>query len=220
MNTSVATTGPKRELIAIQETIPLFDTAVFDHFMRIAMKMAAASILPDHLKVNGDYEATVGNCLLVINQARNWSMDPFAVAQCMSLVHGKPCYEGKLIAAVIETKLGIKLKYEWFGEAGTDGYGIKIWDPDAPDHAITGTVGDWKTTDKNGATKANWATANAQFRQLKYRGDREWTRLWAPALILGVYSDDELEDLREDARARRATPVGPGLGDRDRKSVV
>lgn len=207
---------PKRELIAIQEAIPLFDTAVFDHMLRVATRMAASTIIPDHLRIAGDFEATVGNCLLVINQARNWGMDPFAVAQCMSIVHGKPCYEGKLIAAAIETKLGIRLNYEWFGEPGSDGYGIRIWDIDQVNHRIEGTVGDWKTKDKEGRVKANWATPNAQYRQLKYRGDREWARLWAPSLMLGVYSDDEMEDLREDARARRATPVGPGLADRFR----
>jgi hypothetical protein len=52
-------------------------------------------------------EQIMANCFLVVNQAVRWNMDPFAVAQCVSVVHGKLCYEGKLIAAIIEAKLGI-----------------------------------------------------------------------------------------------------------------
>lgn len=197
----------RRNAITVIDSIPLYDTAKFEHMQRIATVMAKASIIPDALKGNSP-EQTLGNCFLVVNQAFNWQMDPSAVAQCTSVVYGKLCFEGKLIAAVIETKLGVRLRYEWFGEPGTDSYGIRISHPDFPEQKIEGTVGEWKTTEKdNKTTKANWR-GNAATKQLKYRGDREWCRMWAPALMLGVYSDDELEDLSDDARARRAIPAG------------
>ena len=42
---------------------------------------------------------------------RTHDMDPFAVAQCCSVVHGKLVYEGKLVAAVLDAKLGVRLTY-------------------------------------------------------------------------------------------------------------
>jgi hypothetical protein len=125
------------------------------------------------------------------------------VAQCVSVVHGKLCYEGKLIAAVIDAKLGIRLKYTWHDE------GEKMWitvsgkyeDEDTA-RKIEGSVEDWKTTGKG----TPWI--RSQYRKmLAYRGAREWARLHSPALMLGVYSDDELLALSEDARATRALRI-------------
>lgn len=216
MSNDVATIeAPKRrDAIAVIDPIPLLDTSRFEHMQRVATVMAHASLIPDTLK-GQSFEQTLGNCFLVVNQAVRWGMDPFAVAQCMSIVHGKPCYEGKLIAAVIETKLGIQLEYEWFGTPGTDGYGIRITDPRNPSHKVEGTVAEWRTYNKDRTTvNGQWVGGANQKRMLKYRGDREWARMWASALMLGVYSDEELDELADDARARRATPVSSGLTSR------
>lgn len=195
----------RRGAIQVFDAVPLYDTAKFEHMQRVATIMAKASIIPDQLKGKTG-EETLGNCFLIVNQAFAWNMDPFAVAQCSAIVHGKPCYEGKLIAAVVETKLGLKLKYEWTGKEGDDEFKIRIWNPDEPEQWVEGTVGQWKTK--------QWGDDHRK--RLKYRGDREWCRMWAPALMLGVYSDDEMQGLEDDARARRARPIpqGSGLADR------
>lgn len=214
----------------VSNPIALWDSLAFSQMERVAERMARSSVLPFHLQVfrkkNGkivsakdasdndefDFEGTVGNCLAIINKARNWKMDPMAVAECTSFVHGRPCYEGKLIAAVIQQCLGIELDYEWVGVEGTDDYKIIIKHPDDENKMIEGTVKQWRTPqwDKNDLRK-----------RLKYRGDREWCRMWAPALMLGVYTDDELQDLGSNYRAESArdvTPAAPGLADRLRQA--
>jgi hypothetical protein len=198
--------------VEIHNAVPLLDVRRYEHMARVAAGMAKASLIPDFLK-GKSFDETFGNCMMVVNQSWNWGMDPFAVAQCMSLVYGKPCYEGKLISAVIRTLLRIELKYEWSGEEGTDQHRIRIWHPDVPEHFISGKVGDWKTFEKNGETKANWR-GHAQVLQLKYRGDREWCRAWRPELILGVYTPDEMMNFSQESRARNATPIGSGLAGR------
>jgi hypothetical protein len=207
----------ERQYVAVASEVPIFDTHRFEHFARLAQMMAGASLIPDHLVVDGkggrDLKGTAGNCLLIINQAANWNMDPLSVAQATSLVHGKLCYEGKVIAAVIEKTLGVELVYDWFGEPGTDSYGITITHPDNPKKTISGTVGDWKTKEKSGNTKSNWK-GHAAHNQLKYRGDREWCRLWAPGLITGVYAPDEMIYFPDDARAERAKPIPSGITSR------
>lgn len=213
---AIAVQQQRPQRIEILAATPLFDTAKFEHMGRIATMMAQVTCIPDHLcrdmTASGNpkpllhFDNIRANCFSVVNIADRWGIDPFAVAECMSLVHGRRCFEGKLIAAIIETKLGIDLRYEWFGEKGTDSYGIRIWDSGDPEHMVEGTVGDWRTNDKQGNVNGQWKGANAH-RQLKYRGDREWCRFWAPALLLGVYTDDEMSALEDDVRARRAAPV-------------
>lgn len=203
----------KREMIQVIDPIPVLDSGRFEHMQRIATVMAKSSLIPDSLcrapkKGNEEPErlpdhVVLSNCFLVVNQAVRWNMDPFAVAQCVSVVKGKICYEGKLIAAVIEAKLGVRLRYKW-DEGKGDNLGIVVSGtlPDGDTVEIDGTVGEWKTTG-NGSP---WTPKQSK-KMLAYRGAREWARLYAPGMMLGIYSDDEMADLADNARALRSAPM-------------
>lgn len=208
MNALSTIDPPKRnEAIQVYDTIPLLDTSRFEHMQRIAGTMAACSLIPDALKGNTP-QTTLANCFLVVNQAVRWNMDPFAVAQSVSVVRGKLCYEGKLVAAVIEQKLGVRLRYEWNDKRGDD-FGVVVSGqfPDGRVETIDGTVGQWQTRDKEGKVSNQWRTLPKLM--LAYRGSREWARLFAPGVMLGVYTDDELQDMQEGAKAVRARDVTP-----------
>lgn len=208
----------KAEIRVVTDPIPVLDTARFEHMQRIANVMANSNLIPDSLCMTTEGEGqnkqrvalppgqVMANCFLVVNQAVRWGMDPFAVAQCVSVVHGKLCYEGKLIAAVIEAKLGIRLKFKWDDKQG-DQLGITVsgqFDDENEPRIVQGTIAEWKTTG-NGSP---W-TAKQSPKMLAYRGAREWGRLHAPSLMLGVYSDDELENLADESRSTRARDITP-----------
>lgn len=208
---------PKREIAQVVDPIPVLDTARFEHMQRISTVMARGSLIPDALrKTKVDKEEVwlsepevIANCFLVVNQAVRWGMDPFAVAQCVSVVHGRLCYEGKLVAAVLDAKLGVRLNYEWSGSGEAMRVVVKGRRPgDEEEKTITGTVAEWKTT----GAGSPWKPSQYQ-KMLAYRGAREWARLWAPGLMLGVYSEDEMSDLAENVRSNRAQPV-PSLASR------
>ncbi|WP_066470274.1 hypothetical protein [Bosea sp. WAO] len=147
----------------------------------------------------------MANCFLVVNQATKWNMDPFGVAQCVSIVKGKLCYEGKLVAAVLDAKLGIELTFTYDGKKG-DELGVVVSGViNGVTKTVEGTVGGWKTT----GTNSPWSSPANHPRQLAYRGSREWARVHKPALMLGAYTDDELADLQDASRANRAREVAP-----------
>ncbi len=202
--------APARRMVApVADVIPVLDTARFEHMQRIATVIARSNMVPETLCMEGQFDkkqslpfdVVMANVFLVVNQAVRWGMDPFAVLQQAAVVHGKLCYEGKLVAAVLEAKLGVELDPVWNDKAG-DAFGITITGrlPSGKVREVSGTVGEWKTTGKN----SPWGNPR---RQLLYRGTREWARWWAPGLLLGVYTDDELTDLQDNARAQRAMPV-------------
>lgn len=207
----VVVSRPQKEVRVVTDPIPVLDTARFEHMQRVATVMTNSSLIPESLCTdkNGEILSNTqvsANCFLVVNQAVRWGMDPFAVAQCVSVVHGKLCYEGKLIAAVIATKLGIQLKYEWDDKPG-DNLGIVVsgrLPGESELRTVEGTVGEWKTTGKG----TPWVGAQSR-KMLAYRGAREWGRLHAPALMLGVYSEDELSALSDERRFTRARDVTP-----------
>lgn len=151
--------------------------------LELAKVMAAANLIPEHL------HNKPGDCLLIVMQAQRWGMDAVSVAQCTSVVRGKLCYEGKLVAAALYAMGAIegRLRYEFSGS----GEGRKVRVIGRPrgtdqDQAIEGTVLGWKTD--NG----NWKKDPDSM--LIYRGTRQWARLYAPEALLGVYTPDELEE--------------------------
>jgi hypothetical protein len=151
--------------------------------MNLADIMAKANLLPDHLR------GKPGDCLLVIMQAQRWGMDPVSVAQCTSVVRGKLCYEGKLVAAALYATGSVegRIKYTYSG-AGRNRKVVVSAVPRGENEAVSveGTVDQWATDNKN------W-TANPDD-MLAYRGARQWARRHAPEALLGVYTPDELDD--------------------------
>ncbi len=217
-NTAVVVAEQPRQstLRVVENDIAVLDTAKFDHMWRIAKVMATGSLIPETLrthKVSGNIvplppEVTAANCFLVVNQAVRWGMDPFAVAQCCSVVHGRLMYEGKLVAAVIQTKSKVRLRYE-YNDANGKALGIRVvgrLPGEDEDRDIFGTVADWETTGNN----SPWGKAGNWRRQLAYRGAREWARLHDPSALLGVYADDEFDEV-EESRTQKAKTSPPLL---------
>jgi hypothetical protein len=179
----------------VSDVVPVFDTGKFEHMQRIAMLMSRSSLVPAHLKGENPDEAAA-NCFLVVNQANNWGMDPFAVAQATFVTQGKIGYEGKLISAALQKKLGIKLYYTFTGKPGAPDRGIVVSDmePGKPGaRTVEGSVANWATKNRDGKMNHMWLVQSDD--QLIYRGTRQWCRRYEPGVILGVFSDDELEDM-------------------------
>lgn len=187
----------------VEDMIAVFDTRKFDHMMRVAKVLAAATLVPDSLlkyardegdKKKGDFlpaEMAIANCFLVVNQAFRWHMDPFAVAQSVFVHKGKIGYEGKLVAAVVNSHplMAERLRYIYEGEGamrrvvvsgrlrGEDEY-----------RSVEGTKSDWATDNEQ------WKRHSSIDQMLAYRGAREWARRHNAEALLGVFADDELVD--------------------------
>jgi hypothetical protein len=193
-----------------QDVIPILDTSKFEHMQRIATVMSECGYVPDHLRKGETPSARMATCFLIVNQAVRWGMDPFALAQTVFQVSGKLGFEGKAIAAVINSdpRLKGRLNYEFSGE----GAGRKI--------TVIGTFRDTGETKTIEGLLSKWKTNNKQWTEdpdqmLVYRGSRQWARRWMPDRLLGVYSADELEDIalrdiptgQRAARMKDITPV-------------
>jgi hypothetical protein len=164
------------------------DTAKFEQAQRIAKLMAAASLMPKHLKGSTPEEA-IANSFLVVNQAFTWGINPFAVAQETYVVSGNLGYQGKLVAAIINTKARLKerLRYEYNDKPG-DALEITVigtFQGEDEPRKTTLTVGQAKTQNQM------WTKDPRQ--KLIYSGVIKWARAHAPELILGVATDDDID---------------------------
>jgi hypothetical protein len=165
--------------------------ATFEGVLRLAELMAKCGTLPVHLKNPAD-------CFRVVVQAAKWNMDPFVVAECTSLVHGRLCYEGKLVAAALLNRGIGRLDYEITGK-GQDSAVVVSGTPKGGRQAksVSGSVREWRTKQMKDGREIpnNWD--KDPHSMLVYRGTRQWARLWAPEVMAGVYTPDELDDVRE-----------------------
>lgn len=169
--------------------------------VRFAEVMSRADIaLPKHLRGNA------GACMAVALQALEWEMSPFAVASKSYAVNGVIAYEAQLIAAVVNTRSGIKgrLKYEYSGEG------------DLLQCTVTGTLEgeDYAYTsppmrDITPKNSPLWKTDPRQ--QLGYYSARSWARRYTPEVILGAYDRDEAEQFRGPDNAKDVTPLAQRL---------
>ncbi|KZL17637.1 hypothetical protein PsAD2_02973 [Pseudovibrio axinellae] len=186
----------------------------FELTNKYAVAISRASLLPEHLRGESPEEA-YSNCFLVVNQALTWGIDPLAVAQATAVVHGKLCYEGKLVQAVLNMNR-IRLHSRYEGERGTGDYKIYLSDKPFKEDGSTegrmveGSVKDWATYGSKKAGKddvMNAAWKSDPYSMLHYRGHRQWTRLHEPGLIMGVYTPDEMALENDAHRARQAKDI-------------
>ena len=151
--------------------------------MRLADMMATAKLVPAGL------QKSPADCLMVIQQAIRWDMDPFAVAQECSVIQGKLMHSGKLVAAVVNARGNLaerlSFTYDGNGDARTVTVSGRL-KGEASARTVSVRLGEAKTNNKV------WQTQPDQ--QLAYHGARVWARRHTPELMLGVYSPEEFDE--------------------------
>ena len=197
----------------------------FEAAMKIVALMQKCGTMPAHIKNEGD-------AFRVVVQSAKWGMDPFAVAECTSLVHGRMCYEGKLVAAVLQQMNAIDgyLDFEFSG-SGQDMAVVVSGRRTGETKLLTceGSVKSWRTHQfaKNQDGSQGRETANNWDKnpkdQLIYKGTRQWARLWCPGAMVGIYTPDEFDDdgrVLKDASASATVVADPPAAGRKRRAAA
>lgn len=144
--------------------------------------------IPPHLRLQP------GFCLAICIQAMEWRFSPFAVANKSYVVNDRVSYESQLIHAVIEERAPIvgRLRHSFSGSG--DKLRCKVWafvkGEEAPLEYESPEIGQIKV--KNSPL---WVSKPDL--QLFYNASRDWARIYFPEVILGVYSEDEIEAVQQ-----------------------
>lgn len=162
----------------------------------------AGTAVPKHLRGNP------GACLAVTIQALEWRMSPVAVANKSYEVNDRIAYEAQLIHAVVEARAPLKQRLRFFfdGDAETLTCTVK--------GHIKGEVDPLEyTSPPLGKIKVKnsplWGSDPRQ--QLSFYSVRAWARRFCPDVLLGIYSEDELE---RETPGEGAKDITPGLKSR------
>lgn len=153
-------------------------------------------------------------CLMVLQQAMRWGMDPYAISQKCYYQNETLCFEAQLVNAVVNTAgvLDGRLKVEWTGDANGQRNAETL---------VCRVSGRLKGSEqlftleqplKDVKTRNSplWQVNPKQ--QLAYFTTRAWARLYIPEVLMGVYTPDEVEESLPVVTDKR--PDAPAAPDR------
>ncbi|WP_260438308.1 hypothetical protein [Burkholderia sp. Bp8995] len=169
-----------------------FDLEGFELLQRVAKAFASSSLVPQQ------YQNNVANCMIALNLASRLKADELMVMQNLYVVHGRPGWSAKfLIATFNHCGRFTAVKYEFFGEKGTDSWGCRASSTEiasgekivGPDVTIQMSK-DEGWYNKNGS---KWKTIPQLM--LMYRSAGWMINTAAPEISMGLPTQEELHDV-------------------------
>ena len=156
-----------------------------------------------------DYQGPNGhaNALIALEMAQRVGASPMAVMQNMHIIHGRPSWSSSFIIASLNSCGRFSpIRFEMTGEG--DAAECRAWAIDNTGERLEGPPSSIAMAKAEGwATKngSKWKTMPELM--LRYRAAAFFGRLYAPDILMGMHSDDEVKDMP----AQQVKEVAPAL---------
>lgn len=192
--------------------IGLTNLSGFELAQRAAKMLCQSSLVPK------EYQGPQGmaNCVIALNMAHRMEADPIMVMQNLIVVHGRPTWSSQfLIATFNSCGRFTAMRFEFFGEKGSDDYGCRAVATElSTGEKLTGTditIGIAKAEGWYSRNGSKWKTMPDQM--LRYRAASWFVRTVAPELSMGLHTQDEVVDMTQsDAKKQTGKRVDDLLG--------
>ena len=191
------TTQPeaKQEMQTTGEMASAFSSlGAFDTAQRMARVLTASSLVPV------DYQDNLPNAIIALEMAQRIGASPLAVMQNLYIVHGKPGWSAQFIIASLNSCGRYSpLRFTMIGEKGTaaracvaSALELATGETlEGPEISMTMAKAEgW--IDKKGS---KWKTMPEMM--LRYRAASFFGKLYAPDILMGMQSSEELHDIIE-----------------------
>lgn len=193
-----------RDLVAQDNSqMALFlDTARWNQMCRVAQMMSESNLIPNH------FRGKPQDVVVALTMADGLSVHPMMLMQTTYPVNGRLGLEAKLAIGLANNSGVFKDRIQWemTGEKGTLGRGAIARAHLAgvePPHdlceaectmEIAKAYGWLVTKNKQGVNVSHWAKMPDMM--LKYRSATFLVRLYCPEVLLGMQTNDELQDIQ------------------------
>ena len=181
----------KEEVLAGFQT-----TGGFDLIQRAGMLLSESSLIPK------EFQKNVANCVIAINMAARIGCDPLMVCQNLYIVHGKPGWSSQfIIAAINSTKKYSPLRFEVTGEGMAKQCIAWAVEHDTEERLESPPVSLQMAKDEGWSTKngSKWKTLPELM--LRYRSATFFGRLYAPEVLMGMQTYEEVQDVSANKQA-------------------
>lgn len=163
-----------------------------DKLMELSTMLSKSTVVP------ATYMNRPENCFVALDIANRIGMSPMAVMQNLYVIQGKPSWSGQAISAMLRTSNQFKdVTLNFVGKEGTDSWGAYVSAIRTSDgKEITGATVTIDVAKKEGwfqKSGSKWQTMPQLM--LGYRAYAWFGRTFAPELLLGLQSVEEVEDV-------------------------
>lgn len=173
------------------------DAGQFAHAQRVALMLVESPLVPEQFRG----KLNVGSAVIAVDIAFRLNLNPLLVMQQLYIVYGKPAWSAQFVIATINSSgLFQRLKFELNGQG--DERGCVCFTKDLQsgemlrgskvDVALAKKNGWWDRKDKNGNPSSHWPKLTDQM--LMYRAASFWGRAYAPELLMGLPTVEEVQD--------------------------
>ena len=163
--------------------------ASFENAQRMAQVLVKSSLVPSA------YRNNIPNAMIALEMANRIGISPFMVMQNLDVIQGKPSWNSTFIIAILNSCGRFSpMRFVFDGEG--DNYGCRAVTTDSDGNQLEGTKIDWKMVKAEGwlnKSGSKWKTMPDQMFQ--YRAASFFGRIYAPDLLKGMHSGDELVDM-------------------------
>lgn len=195
-------TEPQNQIVAVETTnaVSAFSSInAFEQGQRMASLLAKSDLVPQ------SYKGNVANCLLALEVANRTGSSIMAVVQNLNIVHGRPSWSSSYIIAAVN------------GCGRFTPLQFKVWIEGKEKHClaychskVTGELVEGPEVSTTMAKAESWEGRNGSKWKtmpdlmLRYRAAAFFGRLYAPDVLMGMQTVDEVEDF--------AAPQEPSVG--------
>lgn len=170
----------------------IFSTiASFEDGQRIAKGLASSDLVP------AAYKNNIPNTMIALEMANRLKISPFEVMQNLDIIKGKPSWSSTFIIASINSCGRFKpLRFEFVGVSKSDDYGCRAYTEDLDGNKLIGPTVTWLMVKSEGwlsKTGSKWQTMPELMFQ--YRAASFFGRLYAPDILKGMQTVDEVKDV-------------------------
>ena len=168
------------------ESGQVFAPAQFEHAQRIAKLLSSSDLVPNQ------YKGNIANTMVALEMAHRMNASPLMVMQNLHIIHGRPSWGSSFIIASLNSCMRFgTLRFE------STPTSCKAVTMDKQSGAIlegpTVTMEMAKAEGWLDKPGSKWKTMPELM--LKYRAAAFFGRLYAPEIMMGLYSADEVVDI-------------------------
>lgn len=180
----------------------------FAHIQRVAKLFSASDLVPEQFK------GKPANCTIALEMAHRMGANPMAVMQNLYIVHGKPGWSSQfIIACVNQCGKFSPLRFEITGEG--DKRTCIAWavELESKERLEGPPVSIQMAKDEGWHGKAGSKWKTMPDLMLRYRAATFFGRLYAPDLLMGMQTAEEVSDVSErkvqGREVARSIPLDP-----------
>lgn len=194
--------------IMIQEETSLSTSNMFENNL-----LEQAKFLSNSTIVPVQYQRKPENCYIAIDMANRMGVPVMMVMQNLYIVQGKPSWSGTAIKSMLENSGKFEdLETVYVGQPNTDNWGAFVTAKLKKNgKVLKGATVTIKTAKDEGwynKTGSKWKTMPELM--LTYRANAWFARQFAPELLMGLQSVEEVEDVSKPTINKVANPYEKG----------